>query len=125
MPLFAPFACYFIFELPGTSVESFARLHVKTTIALFLYYTETTRTTYDTRYRYQVFIARSISQQVPRSYCCTKECRSWNRATATISQHVPPLRAQLADVVSTPSERRQHPNKGRARRVQRIVSALY
>ena len=69
MPLFAPFACYFIFELPGTSVESFARLHVKTTIALFLYYTETTRTTYDTRYRYQVFRASSSSQQVPRSYC--------------------------------------------------------
>ena len=45
------------------------------------------------------------------------------RATATISQHVPPLCAILADVVSTPSERRQHPDAERARRVQSIVSS--
>ena len=44
----------FIFELPCTSAESYARLHVKTSISLFSYYTETTRTTYDTRYRYHV-----------------------------------------------------------------------
>ena len=32
---------------------------------------------------------------------------------------------QLADVIWTPSERRRHPDAGRARRVQSIVSALY
>ena len=48
--------------------------YVKTSISLLSYYTDTTRTTYDTRYRYQVpgIIASSSSQQVPRSYCCTK-----------------------------------------------------
>ena len=35
------------------------------------YYTETTYVP-RTRYRYQVFIASSSSQQLPRSYCCTK-----------------------------------------------------
>ena len=65
----------FCTAVPGyTSVESYARLYVKTSISIFSYYTETTRTTCDTRYRYmyQVFIASSSSQQVPRSYCCTK-----------------------------------------------------
>ena len=44
--IFAPSVCDFIFELPRTSVESYARLHAKTSISLFSYYTETTRTTY-------------------------------------------------------------------------------
>ena len=52
--LFAPSVCDFNFELPCTSVESYARLYVKTSILLLSYYTETTRTTYDTRYRYHV-----------------------------------------------------------------------
>ena len=52
--LFAPSVCDFIFEFPCTSVESYARLRVKTSISLFSYDTETTRTTYDTRYRYHV-----------------------------------------------------------------------
>ena len=52
--LFALSVCDFIFELPCTSVESYARVHVKTSVSPFSYYTETTRTTYDTRYRYQV-----------------------------------------------------------------------
>ena len=46
MTLFAPYVCEFILKLPCTSVESSARLHVKTSISLFSYYTETTRTTY-------------------------------------------------------------------------------
>ena len=52
--LFAPSVCNFIFELPCTSAESYARLQVKTSISLFSYYTEITRITYDTRYRYHV-----------------------------------------------------------------------
>ena len=60
--LYAPSVCDFIIELPCTSVESFARLYVK-------YEKVTTRITYGIRY--QVFIASSSSQQVPRSYCCT------------------------------------------------------
>ena len=84
-------------------------------------------------------------QQVPRSYCCTKKvtllessyshhvpacpstcrfCARGNRAMATISQHVPPVCAQLADVVTTPSVRRRHPNAGRARRVESIMPTL-
>ena len=73
---FCPFVCDFIFEHPCTSVPSYARLHVKTSISIFSYSTDTPRTTYDTRYRYhvlyQVFIASSSSQQVPRSNCCMK-----------------------------------------------------
>ena len=46
MDPFCPFVCDSIFELPCTSVESYARLYVKTSISLFSYYTETTRTTY-------------------------------------------------------------------------------
>ena len=52
MDAFAPSVCDFIFELPCTSIESYALVHVKTSIAIFSYYTETTRTTYDTKYRY-------------------------------------------------------------------------
>ena len=53
MDPFAPCVCDFIFELPCTSEEYYARLYVKTSISLFSYYAETTRATYDTRYRYQ------------------------------------------------------------------------
>ena len=42
--------------------------------------------------------------------------------TATISRHVPRLRAQLPDVVSTASERRRRTDAGRAHRVESIVS---
>ena len=38
--------CNFIFELPCTSVASYARLHVKTSNSLLSYSAETTRTTY-------------------------------------------------------------------------------
>ena len=44
--LFAPSVCDFNFELPCTSVESYARLYVKISILFFSYYAETTRTTY-------------------------------------------------------------------------------
>ena len=54
--LFAPFDCDFIFELPCTSVESDARLHVKRSITFFSYDTETTRA----RTRYQVFIQQEF-----------------------------------------------------------------
>ena len=52
-------------------------IYVKTSISLFSYYTDTTRITYlvPGTGTYQVFIrdrASSSSQQVPRSYCCTK-----------------------------------------------------
>ena len=79
-----------------------------------------------TRYLYSSssYCCRCSLQQVPRSYWCTKKMTPIERAKATISQHVPPLRAQLADVVSTPSERRRHRDAERARRVQSIVSAL-
>ena len=48
--------------------------HEKTSTSLFSHFTETTRTTMipGTGLRYQVFIASSSSQQVPRLYCCTK-----------------------------------------------------
>ena len=42
--------------------------------------------------------------------------------TATISRHVPRLRAQLPDVVTTASERRRRTDAGRAHRVESIVS---
>ena len=70
MTPFCPF-CDFIFELPCTRAEPYARISVKTSISLFSYYTETTHVP-RTRYRYQVLIASSSSQQVPRWYCCTK-----------------------------------------------------
>ena len=55
----------------------------------------------------------------------TRTKKQLTPSTATIAQHMPPLRAQLADAtVSTPSERRQHPDSERARRVESIVSAL-
>ena len=58
-------------NFPCTSVESYAWLYVKTSISRFSYYTETTHVPC-TKCRCQVFIASSSSQQVPRSYCCTK-----------------------------------------------------
>ena len=67
---------------------------------------------------YQVLIASSSSQQVTRLYCCTKRVTPLE---SSHGHHLPtraPLRAQLADVVSTPSQRRRHPDAGRARRVQ-------
>ena len=70
--LFAHAVRNFILELPCTSVESYAWLYVKTRISLLSFCTETTRTTFDTRHRYQVFIKSISSQQVPRSYCYTK-----------------------------------------------------
>ena len=75
----------FLNFLVRVSVESYARLHVKTSISIFSNYTETTPTTYDTRYRYHEpgIIASSSSQQVPRSYCCTK------RVTPFESSHLP------------------------------------
>ena len=42
----SPSVCDVSFELPCTSVESYARLSVKISISLFSYCTETTRTTY-------------------------------------------------------------------------------
>ena len=57
--------------------------------------------------------------------CSYKQIGDAHRATATIAQHVPPLRVQLADAVSTPTERRWHPDAERARRVESIVSAPY
>ena len=44
--LFAPFVCDFIFLLRWTSIESYARLNVKTNLSLISYDTETTRTIY-------------------------------------------------------------------------------
>ena len=52
--LFAQSVCNFIFELPCTSVESYVRLHVKTSLLIFSHYTETTRTMYDARHWYHV-----------------------------------------------------------------------
>ena len=124
--LFAPPVCDSVFELPCTSVASYARLYVKTIISLFSYYTETTHVPRTgTRYRYQVFVAISSTQQLPRSYCCTK----WvTHLESSHGHHLPTraaLRVQLADVVSTPSEWQRQPDAGRARQVQSIVSALY
>ena len=47
--LFAPPVCNLSFELPCTTVESYERLYVKTSVSLLSYYTDTTRITYDTR----------------------------------------------------------------------------
>ena len=49
----------------------------------------------------------------------------YNRTTATIAQHVPPLRAQLGDVAPTLREKRLHRDAERSRRVESIVSAPY
>ena len=72
MDPFCPFCLWLHFELPCTSVESYAGLYVKTIISLF----RNIRRAHvpRTRYRYQVFIASSSSQQVlvPRSCCCMK-----------------------------------------------------
>ena len=52
---FAPSVCAFIFELPCTSVESYARLHVKTIISIFrIIRRPRVPRLYDTRYRYHV-----------------------------------------------------------------------
>ena len=58
------------FNFPCTSVESYARLYVKQAFNLFVYIIRRPHVT-GTRYRYQVFIASSSSQQVPQSCCCT------------------------------------------------------
>ena len=63
---------------------------VKTSFSFFPYYTETTRTTYGTRYH--VFIASSSSQQVPRSYCGTK----WVTPLESSHGHHLPTRAASA-----------------------------
>ena len=55
--LFAPSVCGIIFELPRTSVESYARSHLKTSISIFriIRRPRVPRTSkYDTRYRYHV-----------------------------------------------------------------------
>ena len=119
--------CEFIFELPCTSVEYYARLYVKTSISLFSYCTETTHV-YTT---YQVPVPGIYSKQ--QFAAGTPIVLLYGKGDAVESSHghhlptcaVPPLRAQLADVVSTPSERGRYPDAGRARRVESIVSALY
>ena len=69
--LFSPSVCDFSFELPCTSVESYARLSVKRAFHFFLIMRR--RHVSRTRYRCQVFTESRSSQQVPRlSYCCTK-----------------------------------------------------
>ena len=72
--LFAPSVCDFIFALPCASVESYARLHAKTRFSIFriIRRPRVPRMMPGTGTMYQVFIASRSSQQVPRSYCCTK-----------------------------------------------------
>ena len=72
--LFAPSVCDFIFELPCTSEESYPRLYVKIR-KHFTYFVLNGDHTYHvpgTGTRYLYTVARSSSQQVPRSCCCTK-----------------------------------------------------
>ena len=101
------------------SVESYGRLYVKTEISPFSYYTETRRTTY--LYLYQA----AIPSRYPDRTAVRKGDAVRIEPRPPSSQQVPLLRAQLADVVSTPSKRRRHPDAWRGRRVQTIVSALY
>ena len=63
-----------------------------------------------------------LDSRYPDYTAVRKRRRRYNRATATISQHVPPLCRKLADIVSIPSER--HPDAERHRRVNSVVSAL-
>ena len=109
-------------KLPCARVESYARLHVKTRNSLYrtIRRPEVPRT----RYRYHVFVASSTSHQIPLSDCRTK------RVTPLKSSHGYhiPTRADSARAARgrcVESKRRRHPDAGRARRVQRIVSALY
>ena len=123
--LFAPSVSDFIFELPCTSVESYARLYVKTSNSLFSCYTETTRSTY------QVPVPGICSKQqfaagtpiallyetgdavrIDRRPPSPNTCRLCARSSRTLFR--------------LPSERRRHPNAGRARPVESIiVSALH
>ena len=73
----------------------------------------------------RAFQRRAVPCWRPLEQSCSDNPRRRNRVAATIARHVPPLRAQLADAVSTSSERRRHPDAERARRVEIIVSALY
>ena len=119
---FSPFVRGFIFELSGTSVKSFARLYGKTCISTISYCTETTRSTCDTRYRYHGptnYNKQQFAAGTPIVLLCEKsDAVRIEPRPHSISQHVPPLRVHLADVVSTPSGLRRHPDAGRARRVQ-------
>ena len=75
MDHFCPFRLTSFFELPCTSVESYARLYVKKQAFHFFRIMRRPHVPCmipGTGTRYQVFIASSRSQQVPRSYCCTK-----------------------------------------------------
>ena len=71
---------------------------------------------------YQVFLASNSSQQVPRSYCCTKGVTplesSHGHYLPTRAASARAARGRCFIVVSTPSGRRRHPDAGRARRVQ-------
>ena len=86
----------------------------------------------NTMYSYQVIPVHSSStaavvftaDTTPIVLEQRKRWRRYNRATATIAQHVPPLRAQLAGAVSTPSERRRHTDSKPTGLVEIIVSAL-
>ena len=119
---FSPFVRGFIFELSGTSVKSFARLYGKTCISTISYCTETTRSTCDTRYRYHGptnYNKQQFAAGTPIVLLCEKsDAVRIEPRPHSISQHVPPLRVHLADVVSTPSGLRRPPDAGRARRVQ-------
>ena len=75
MDHFCPFRLTSFFELPCTSVESYARLYVKKQAFHFFRIMRRPHVPCmipGTGTRYQVCISSSISQQVPRSNCCTK-----------------------------------------------------
>ena len=74
--LYAPPVCDFIFELPCTSVESYVRLHVKTSISFFFVRCgDHTYHVLGTRYLYgsSLYCCRWSLQQVPRLHCCAKK----------------------------------------------------
>lgn len=77
----------------------------------------------------------SITAAATNSLSCTKSTKgipivlvhnkSPNQATATMAQHVLPLRAQLGGTVATAAQRRRHSDADRAQRVRSIALALW
>ena len=113
------------FELPCTSVESYARLPCKNKHFAFfsLYGDQTTRITYDTRYRYHVpgiYSKQQFAAGTPIVLLTPLESSHGHHFPTRAAS----ARAARGDVVSIPSERRRHPDAGHARRVESIVSAL-
>ena len=103
-PFLPLFVCDFIFKLPCTSVESYARLYVKTSISLFfVLYGDHTRTTYQVPVP-GIYSKQQFAAGTPIVLLYEKGDAVRIEPRPPSPTRVPLRRAQLADVVSTPSE---------------------